>query len=331
MYALGNMYGYAGENAWQDAGKYHSITASSGGVVLQSPTIEVSNAPASRATLSQGLVSVTSSARVDLSVLDSSSAPVSRLLLGGTDSSALLAYANSIASIYGGTSIVGVAGGGTVSGLVSFGATSVFQGSTSLAVMSTSDQLGTLSMSSSAVYMGGTAACTGSGAALGSGGTGYSCGTGGGQVRVPYSGLVLSSRLYVSCASTSTPSLDITALLSAHVIIISKNCPSGTVVLLPDLSQGINTEGWTGIVIYDMKSGSAPYLSSPTQDYILLQYFAASGDLNALYSKVSARTAVTLIAYNSDWSGGAGSAGFPTYAVVGAIDRSLSTNPWYYG
>ena len=323
LYAAGEAYVSSGTNQALLGGATVSITAGTE-VYLQAP-----GSPNTQLRLASGEASIIAATRVQLAIQDASAADTARVQLGGSDASALNLYAASTLSLHGAGGLVGSAP--LTGAVVSFTGTNVWAGASSFATVSASDLLGAVSITSAATYLGGGSACTGTGASTGAGGTGYGCASGGGQVRLPNSGIVFSSRLYLSCAS-GTPAPTAVQLMNAHLIIVGNNCPSGTVIQLPDMSNFYNTEGWEAVVIYDYKAATAPYLSSPTINYITLQWTPATPDTGFLYAKVAARTAVTLYMYNSDWGGAANSAAYPTYAISGATDQGISTTPkpWLY-
>jgi hypothetical protein len=294
-----------------------SLTGGSA-VYLQAP-----GTPNTQLRLASGAASLTAATQVLLDIQDAAGVATARLQLGGSDTSSLALYAGGAVSMYGAGGLVGSVSTGAA---VSFSGTNFYAGSTSFAVLAASDLLGAVSVNSANTYLGAAAGCSGGS------GAGYGCSSGGGQVRVPNSGTVYSSRLYISCASTTAPTPTAAQLMSAHLIIVGNDCPSGTVITLPDMSSFTSTDGWEAVLIYDFKGATFPYLTAPTSSYVTLMWAPASSDPGNMYARVAARTAVTVHMYNSDWGAAAGSAGFATYAVVGATDQGMTTTPkpWAY-
>jgi len=288
--------------------------------------------------MKDGSTSITGTSRHDIVVQDGSG-NTAALKVGGSD---IVGITQGYTSLYAATNafiqsgdFISVTAASSLHMGVSAGTTTDFMalqvagsssgGTTEYPTAST----GALSLVGTFVTLGTSLGCQG--------GTGQQCTSGGGQVKIANSALVLSSKKTLTCSS-SPQAVTIAELMTYSMIVIpGASCASGFEFELPDPNVagglGARLEGTTLTFIYDHYSdglynpGSAHLSPVTTSDFITLKFKGnPSGPAYFFSVRVYARTAVTVMVYESKWNG----ASVYTYSVVGGGTQSLTTAPWTY-
>jgi hypothetical protein len=277
--------------------------------------------------MKDGVTSLTAAGKLELTSQSAADGVLARLAVGGASGNQLVGFSNSFTSLY--------AEGNTFISSQDFvsltAAQSIFSranayyglavtGDTGSDSTVPTASTGQVSIMGSFVTLGSAAACAS--------GSGAQCSSGGGQVKIPNSALVLSSRKSLTCSS-SPQEITAAELMTYAMVVIPPTCASGYEFSLP--TPLASMEGTHITFIYDFYAlGTFP--SSPTAemtstDYVTLKFKADSGGSTFFSVRVPARAAVTLLVYGSSWSGGGTKY---TYAVVGGFQNSLSAAPWTY-
>jgi len=310
-------------------------SSTSGSIYMIMPTTGAVN---TQLIMKDGSTSITGTSRHDIVVQDGSG-NTAALKVGGSD---IVGITQGYTSLYAATNafiqsgdFISVTAASSLHMGVSAGTTTDFMalqvagsssgGTTEYPTAST----GALSLVGTFVTLGTSLGCQG--------GTGQQCTSGGGQVKIANSALVLSSKKTLTCSS-SPQAVTIAELMTYSMIVIpGASCASGFEFELPDPNVagglGARLEGTTLTFIYDHYSdglynpGSAHLSPVTTSDFITLKFKGnPSGPAYFFSVRVYARTAVTVMVYESKWNG----ASVYTYSVVGGGTQSLTTAPWTY-